>query len=104
MATGIVKTFNDRRGFGTLFPLGEKRDAELLFFHISQLKGTKSVAIGAEVRFQKIRSEKHAVEAANVESLEFGGQRTLAEGAAQEARERRRRERITSGGKGEQPI
>ena len=93
MATGIIKKYDDERGYGLLFPLGEKPDAPLIFFHRTQLKHTESVPIGAEVRFTKVRSEKDGFQAADVELMELGGRRTLREARQAEIRERRNKER-----------
>ena len=96
MATGIVKKFNQKRGYGLLFPLGEKPEGtDLIFFHLSQLIGTRSVPVGAEVRFRKVRADnEQGVQAVQVELLEFGGRRTLreAEQAARRKRQQGRRE------------
>lgn len=37
--TGIVKSFNDAKGYGFILPLvGKPDDAEWVFFHMSQLR------------------------------------------------------------------
>lgn len=90
MATGIVKEFNDKRGFGLLFPLGEPADSDLIFFHRTQIIGATAVPIGSEVRFQKVRSDRNGIQAAQVELLELGGRRTLADARREEQRERNR--------------
>ena len=92
MANGIVKRYSEDRGFGFLFRLGTKRDTPEVFFHARHIIGSQAMEIGAEVRFQLIRSEKHGEQAVNVELLELGGRRTLAE-AQQEARRKQQQGR-----------
>ena len=97
MATGIVKEVYSSKNYGFLFPLGAKRDTPLIYFHFSQLVGMQSVPLGAEVRFTKVRSDHESgVQAAHIELLELGGQRTLREAEQERNRNERQGSHRTS--------
>jgi cold shock protein len=65
MANGIVKWFNDRKGFGFI----EQENGKDLFVHHSGINGTgfKSLSIGDRVEFDVIQGAKGPA-AANVTS------------------------------------
>src|ERR1039458_691076 len=69
--TGIVKSYNNSRGFGLIMPLIGKPDtAPLIFFHATSIVGRKpgedgGIPAGAEVEFDLCRGNR-GVQAANV--------------------------------------
>ena len=87
MANGIIKRYSEDRGFGLLFRLGTKADTPEVFFHVTHIIGSRAMEVGAEVRFQLIRSERHGEQAVNVELLELGGRRTLKEAEIERKRD-----------------
>jgi CspA family cold shock protein len=67
MATGIVKWFNDSKGYGLITPDEGGKD---LFVHHSNVSGEgyKSLAEGAKVEFEPAEGQK-GPEATNVVTL-----------------------------------
>ena len=67
MATGVVKWFNDDKGFGFITPDEGDKD---LFVHHSAIQGSgfKSLAEGAKVRYDAEQGQKGPA-AANVTVL-----------------------------------
>ncbi len=67
MATGIVKWFNDSKGFGFITPDGGGED---LFAHFSAIntKGFKSLKEGQRVSFDVAEGPK-GKQAANIQAL-----------------------------------
>ena len=67
MPTGVVKWFNDDKGFGFITPDEGSRD---LFVHHSAIagEGHKSLAEGAKVSYDEEEGDK-GPKAANVQSL-----------------------------------
>ena len=65
MATGVVKWFNDAKGYGFITPEDQGKD---LFVHHSAIAGDgfKSLAEGARVEFEPSEGQK-GPEARNVE-------------------------------------
>lgn len=63
MAKGVVKWFNDKKGFGFIL----QEDGEDVFVHFSSIKGDgfKTLAEGQPVTFDVIDGDK-GVQAANV--------------------------------------
>jgi len=80
---GIVKYFNNTRGFGFIAPLiGRPDTAEEVFFHTSSLVGLKpgeraAVPIETEVSFDLVRGKGGRPQAANVRLVRING-KTLA--------------------------
>jgi CspA family cold shock protein len=64
MATGIVKWFNNAKGYGFITPDGESKD---VFVHFSQIEGDgyKSLNEGQRVEFE-VREGAKGPEATNV--------------------------------------
>jgi CspA family cold shock protein len=64
MATGIVKWFNNAKGYGFITPDGESKD---VFVHFSQIggEGYKSLNEGQRVEFE-VREGAKGPEATNV--------------------------------------
>ena len=67
MATGVVKWFNDSKGYGFITPDEGGKD---LFVHHSAIlmEGFKTLTEGQEVEFELRQTEK-GLQAANVESV-----------------------------------
>jgi cold shock protein len=68
MATGIVKWFNNAKGYGFITPDGESKD---VFVHFSQIggEGYKSLNEGQRVEFE-VREGSKGPEATNVVPVE----------------------------------
>ena len=66
MANGVVKWFNDRKGFGFI----EQENGEDVFVHFSSIQGDgfKSLAEGQPVSFEVVKGNK-GLQAANVTKL-----------------------------------
>ena len=65
-ATGVVVTFDEHAGFGTVRTDGEGQDE--LFFHCTQIAdGTRTIAVGTAVRFEVVAGHGGRWEAARVE-------------------------------------
>ncbi len=66
MANGVVKWFNDRKGFGFI----EQEGGDDVFVHFSSIQGDgfKSLAEGQPVSFEVIKGNK-GLQAANVTKL-----------------------------------
>ncbi len=66
MANGVVKWFNDRKGFGFI----EQEQGEDVFVHFSSIQedGFKSLAEGQSVSFEVVKGNK-GLQAANVIKL-----------------------------------
>lgn len=64
MATGIVKWFNDQKGYGFITQEGQTKD---LFVHFSaiEMEGYKTLEEGMKVEFDVVAGEK-GPQAANV--------------------------------------
>ena len=62
-ATGVVKWFDDTKGFGFITPDNEDKDC---FVHRSAIQGGNSVAEGKRVEFHVVTDEKGRQAAANV--------------------------------------
>lgn len=68
---GLVRSFNEHKGYGFIAPLiGKPDQVESVFFHITSVRkinGVRpTVPRGAEVRFEVVRGDK-GPQAANVE-------------------------------------
>lgn len=63
MANGVVKWFNDRKGFGFI----EQENGDDVFVHFSSIQGDgfKSLAEGQPVSFEVVKGNK-GLQAANV--------------------------------------
>ncbi len=63
MANGVVKWFNDRKGFGFI----EQEGGDDIFVHFSSIQGDgfKSLAEGQPVSFEVVKGNK-GLQAANV--------------------------------------
>jgi CspA family cold shock protein len=76
--TGIVKSYNNSRGFGLIAPLiGKPDSAALVFFHCSAIVGRKrgeesGLPTGAEVEFELVRGDR-GPQAANVKLRTLNG-------------------------------
>jgi CspA family cold shock protein len=70
MPTGIVKWFNDSKGYGFITPDDGGKD---VFVHHSQIQGDgyKSLAEGAKVEFEPREGQK-GIEATNVVAVANG--------------------------------
>ena len=67
--TGIVRSYNDRRGYGYIQPLiGRPDTTPDVFFHISSVRGGIAPPKGAEVRFLLVRGER-GPQAADIELM-----------------------------------
>jgi CspA family cold shock protein len=66
MANGVVKWFNDRKGFGFI----EQEGGDDIFVHFSSIQGDgfKSLAEGQPVSFEVVKGNK-GLQAANVTKL-----------------------------------
>lgn len=66
MATGVVKWFNDAKGFGFI----EQENGEDVFVHFSSIQGDgfKSLAEGQKVSFDIVQGAK-GLQAANVTKM-----------------------------------
>ncbi len=66
MAKGVVKWFNDSKGFGFI----EQENGADVFVHFSSIQGDgfKSLAEGQEVSFEVVQGDK-GLQAANVVKL-----------------------------------
>ncbi len=66
MATGVVKFFNDQKGFGFI----KREDGDDLFVHFSNIAGTgfKKLVEGQSVEFEVAQGRK-GLEATNVRAL-----------------------------------
>ncbi|MGD9704745.1 MAG: cold-shock protein [Acidimicrobiia bacterium] len=66
MATGVVKFFNDQKGFGFI----KREDGDDLFVHFSNIAGTgfKKLVEGQSVEFDVAQGRK-GLEATNVRAL-----------------------------------
>jgi CspA family cold shock protein len=67
MATGVVKWFNDEKGFGFISPEGGSKD---VFVHHTNIAGSgfKSLPEGAKVEFDTQEGQK-GLEATNVRTV-----------------------------------
>ncbi|MFJ4292831.1 cold-shock protein [Cupriavidus sp. NPDC089707] len=67
MATGVVKWFNDEKGYGFITPDDGGKD---LFAHHSEIQGTgfKSLAEGEKVEFEVTQGQK-GLQASNIRKL-----------------------------------
>ncbi|MEA3078053.1 MAG: cold shock protein [Actinomycetota bacterium] len=65
MASGVVVAFDEDAGFGTVRSAADGRE---LFFHCTQIAdGSRSVEVGAAVRFSVVAGHLGQWEAAGVE-------------------------------------
>jgi CspA family cold shock protein len=66
VATGVVKFFNDQKGFGFI----KREDGDDLFVHFSNIAGTgfKKLVEGQSVEFEVAQGRK-GLEATNVRAL-----------------------------------
>lgn len=66
MAKGVVKWFNDSKGFGFI----EQENGADVFVHFSSIQGDgfKSLAEGQQVNFEVVQGAK-GLQAANVEKI-----------------------------------
>jgi CspA family cold shock protein len=66
MAVGVVKWFNDSKGFGFI----EQENGEDVFVHFSSIQGDgfKSLAEGQRVSFEVVQGNK-GLQAANVNKI-----------------------------------
>ncbi len=63
MATGTVTEFDDPKGWGTV----TSDDGTELFFHCSQIAdGTRTIEVGAEVRFDVVAGPRGRWEASAI--------------------------------------